>query len=85
MDHIQIICDLLQTDSHVSTSLNFADQIDALSDAQATVSKHLRQIQSSLKSKKSSHFFKLESPRNFGTGYGPVSQTVKIHGCSFMK
>jgi len=40
MDHMQIICSLLQTDNHASTSsLNYY-RLDGLPDAQSTVSKH---------------------------------------------
>jgi len=43
LEHMQIICTMLQTDNHASTSsLNFY-RLDALPDAQATVSKHCRQ------------------------------------------
>jgi len=42
IDHMQIICTSLQTDNHASTSpLNFY-RLDALPDAQLTVSKHRR-------------------------------------------
>jgi len=42
LDHMQIICTLLQTDNHSSTSsLNFY-RPDAPTDAQPTVSKHRR-------------------------------------------
>jgi len=40
LDHMQIICTLFQTDNHASTSLLNFYTLDALSDAQATVSKH---------------------------------------------
>ena len=44
LDHMQIICTSLQTDNHASTSsLNFY-RLDALPDAQQTVSKHWRQL-----------------------------------------
>jgi len=47
LDHMQVICTSLQTDSHASTSsLNFY-RLDALSDAQPTVSKHWRQMSDS--------------------------------------
>ena len=40
LDHMQIICTLLQTDNYTNTSsLNFYSP-DALPDAQTTVSKH---------------------------------------------
>jgi len=40
LDHMQIICTTLQTDNHASTpSLSFYG-LDALPDAQPTVSKH---------------------------------------------
>ena len=42
LDHIQTICTSLQTDNHTNTSsLNFY-RLDALPDAQPTVSKHWR-------------------------------------------
>jgi len=42
LDHMQIICTTLQTDNHAGTpSLNFYG-LDALPDAQPTVSKHWR-------------------------------------------
>jgi len=41
LDHMQIICTSLQTDNHASTSpLKFSYRLDALPDAQPTVSKH---------------------------------------------
>jgi len=43
LDHMQIICTLLQTDNHASTSSLIILQADALPDAQPTVSKHWRQ------------------------------------------
>jgi len=40
LDHVQIICTLLQTDKHASTSsLNFYG-LDALLDTQSTASQH---------------------------------------------
>jgi len=42
LDHMQIICTTFQTDNHASIpSLNFFYGLDALPDAQATVSKHI--------------------------------------------
>jgi len=43
LDHMQTICTLLLTDSYTNTSFNFYG-LDALPDAQTTVSKHRRQI-----------------------------------------
>ena len=44
MDRMQIVCSLLQTYNHTSTtSLKYFYRPDALSDAQPTVSKHWRQ------------------------------------------
>jgi len=41
LDHMQIICTSLQADYHASiSSLNFFYRLDALPDAQPTVSKH---------------------------------------------
>jgi len=40
LDHMQLICILLQTDNHASTSSLIFYKPDALSDAQPTVSKH---------------------------------------------
>jgi len=42
IDQMQIICTLLQTDNHASTSSLNLYRSDALPDAQPTVSKHLR-------------------------------------------
>jgi len=44
LDHMQIICTLLQTDNHSSTSLLIFYRLDALLDAQPTVSKHWMQF-----------------------------------------
>jgi len=38
LDHIQIICTLLQTDNHAMTPSVISDRPDALSDAQPTMS-----------------------------------------------
>jgi len=40
LDHMQIICTLLQTDNHASTSPPNFYRPDAVPDAQPTVSKH---------------------------------------------
>ena len=42
LDHMQLICILLQTDNHASTSSLIFYKPDALPDAQATVSKALK-------------------------------------------
>jgi len=45
LDHMQIICTLLQTNNHADTLLlNFFYKPDALPDAKPTVSKHWRHI-----------------------------------------
>jgi len=40
LDHMQIICTLLQTDNHASTLLLIFFRPDALPDTQPTVSRH---------------------------------------------
>jgi len=44
LDHMQIVCTSLQTDNHDITSPLSSYRPDALPAAQATVSKHWRQI-----------------------------------------
>ena len=44
LDHMQTICTLLQRDNHTSTVLLNFYRLDALSDAQPTVSKHWRHL-----------------------------------------
>jgi len=48
LDHMRIICTLLQTDNHASTSSFIFYTPDALPDAQPIVSKHRRQLNNSV-------------------------------------
>ena len=45
LDHIQISCTSQQTDNHASASSLISYRLDALPDAEPTVSEHWRQVE----------------------------------------